>query len=105
MILDGAKPNTWRDYQTRFKRSAKRKAILKRLPLCLDPFEIHRKDGVSMIAAQVHHIESLQRRPDLAYVLKNLAPLCTACHARIEAMEKKNNPTSHLFMGKIIAER
>ena len=33
MILDGFKPNTWRDYQTRFKRSAKRKDILKRVLL------------------------------------------------------------------------
>jgi len=33
VILDDVKPNTWRDYQTRFKRSAKRKAVLKRAPL------------------------------------------------------------------------
>ena len=33
MILNGDKPNTWRDYQARFKRSAKTKAILKRVPL------------------------------------------------------------------------
>ena len=33
MILDDVKPNTWRDYQTRFKSTAKKKAILKRAPL------------------------------------------------------------------------
>ena len=33
MILDGDKPNTWRDYQKKFKRSVKRKAIVKRVPL------------------------------------------------------------------------
>lgn len=31
-------------------------------------------------ATEVHHIEKASERPDLAYDLDNLMPLCRACH-------------------------
>ena len=35
--------------------------------------------------SQVHHIQGLAERPDLAYDWDNLATVCTACHSKLEA--------------------
>ena len=38
-------------------------------------------------AEDVHHIESVATRPDLAFVVKNLLPVCEPCHGKVEAAE------------------
>lgn len=66
----------------------------RRFPLCCNPFDYPSHEQPSQ---HVHHIEPLGRRPDLAFELGNLAPLCAACHAQIEAMERQGRPTRQLF--------
>lgn len=68
-----------------------------RFPVCCDPFGAHAQDGVVEPTAHIHHIEPLERRPDLGCTPSNLAPLCVACHARVEAMERKGEATAYLF--------
>lgn len=58
-----------------------RRMVLKRNPLCVDPYGWHKDDGRVVLASQVDHILALRERPDLAYVLENLQGLCTRCHA------------------------
>jgi 5-methylcytosine-specific restriction protein A len=58
---------------------------LSRDPLCQDCEE----HGVVTAAQQVHHVEPLAERPDLAYVLENTRSLCTTCHAKREAEERR----------------
>jgi 5-methylcytosine-specific restriction endonuclease McrA len=62
-----------------------RKVKLARDPLCEDC----RERGRIEPARQVHHMEPLVRRPDLAYTLENLRSLCTTCHARREAEARR----------------
>ena len=76
----------YRRFRTMFKR---------RWPICCDPFDSH-PDTVEP-TADMHHIYGLANRPDLAYVEEANAPLCTACHGKINAMERKNEPTEQLF--------
>jgi 5-methylcytosine-specific restriction endonuclease McrA len=64
-------------------------------PICADPFNV----GCAGLAERVNHIESLQLRPDLAWTDANHAPLCTACDARIGALERQGIPTPPLFVG------
>lgn len=72
-----------------------RRQILAAHPFCADPFGRHR--ALRGFARDVHHIKPLAERPDLAFEPTNLAPLCTACHRRIEAMERAGRPTAQLF--------
>ena len=58
---------------------------LSRDPLCEDCEAC----GVLTAATQVHHIVGLRTQPDLAFRMDNLASLCTACHARREAAERR----------------
>ena len=57
-----------------------RQIVLKRNPLCVDPYGWHAADGRVVLATQVDHITSLRERPDLAYTLENLQGLCSLCH-------------------------
>ena len=57
---------------------------LARDPLCEDC----RKHGRTEPATQVHHVEPLVQRPDLAFDPVNLMSLCTTCHARREGAER-----------------
>ena len=76
----------WQRYRAWLKR---------RHPFCCDPFGKH---GDRLTAAvQVHHVEPLRIRPDLAFTEANTAPVCTACHGRVEAMERTGRDTRHLF--------
>ncbi len=59
---------------------------LARDPLCEDCLE----HGVTEVATQVHHVEGLAARPDLAFTSANLRALCTVCHARREAEERRS---------------
>lgn len=66
-------------------------------PLCCDPFGYHR--DMPATNQQSHHIVPLIERPDLAFVLSNLGPTCTRCHAQVEGMERAGKPTAYLFTG------
>ena len=63
-------------------------------PLCCDPFNVH---GPMAVVDEVHHIEQLQDRPDLAFAEGNCASLCSACHARVSAMERRGEDSRGLF--------
>ncbi len=87
----------------RFRNSARwqrfRRWFKARHLFCCDPFGHHHEDGTTVMTEHVHHIEPLQNRPDLACVEANCAPLCVTCHGKIEAMERRGEPTQHLFRG------
>lgn len=70
-----------------------------RFPVCCDPLGRHEQAGEVAATEEVHHIAPLAKRPDLAHEPTNLAPLCVACHATIEAMERRGEATGHLFEG------
>ena len=65
-------------------------------PICCDPFKQH---GIGALTEHSHHVIGLAIRPDLAFDLRNLAPLCEACHTRIEGMERAGQSTAELFAG------
>lgn len=77
-----------------------RKLYLDKNPMCQDPFDYHRQCGYGEPAAQVHHIVGLSQEIGLALSMGNLAGLCTKCHAKIERMERRKEPTQHLFPGQ-----
>lgn len=85
--------------EARIRSSARwrkvRGLVLARSPICVDPLGMHQ--GRVIVADQVHHIEPLCRRPDLAFEVDNLAPLCTQCHAAIEGRERRGVDTRGLF--------
>jgi 5-methylcytosine-specific restriction protein A len=64
-------------------------------PVCCDPFGIH--GSIPAPGQQVHHVQAIVDRPDLALAWDNLATLCVVCHARVEAMERGGRSTVHLF--------
>ena len=65
-------------------------------PLCCDPFKVH---GPFPAAVEdVHHVEGVAKRPDLALVGDNLRSLCRACHNRVEGLERAGKGTSGLFI-------
>lgn len=76
---------------TQIRNSARwqqlRALVLNRQPLCVDPILLH--PGRAVPATQVDHITPIAARPDLAFVLENLQPLCTSCHAQKTAMERR----------------
>jgi 5-methylcytosine-specific restriction protein A len=50
--------------------------VLAEEPLC----RFCRERGVLTEATEVDHIRSIEERPDLRLVRKNLRPLCKPCH-------------------------
>lgn len=66
-------------------------------PLCSDPFGDHTQAGRVALNEQSHHVQPLALRPDLAFDLANLAPLCTVCHGKVERMERAGKVTAGLF--------
>ena len=57
-------------------------------PLCEDPFGDH---GGRVVAAEsVHHVESVEARPDLAFVWENLMSVCNVCHNRLDKSKFKH---------------
>ena len=71
-------------------RSSARWKKVRRLKLARDPLcQECLQQRVTTPATQVHHVEPLARRPDLAFVLEALRSVCTTCHARLEAEERK----------------
>ncbi len=69
-------------------------------PLCCDPFGDHAQAGGVAMNEQSHHVLPLASRPDLAYSLDNLAPLCTTCHGKVERLERAGKATAALFAGR-----
>ena len=65
----------------------------KRHPLCCDPFDDHKRQGITQITQHVHHIEEISERPDLATTESNCRGLCTTCHNKVEAMHRAGKPT------------
>jgi 5-methylcytosine-specific restriction protein A len=59
---------------------------LARNPLCENPYGRH---AGTVTATEVDHIQRLRVRVDLAFALENLQSLCSACHARKSAAERK----------------
>jgi 5-methylcytosine-specific restriction protein A len=60
-----------------------RKAKLARNPLCEECLRQQR----TRPAKDVHHIEPVRDRPDLAYQISNLEALCHSCHSAETATE------------------
>ena len=79
----------WKRFRNNFKR---------RSPICVDPLSIHQQEVKPV--QHVHHVISINKRPELAYKPDNCASLCTECHGKIEALERKGESTQHLFINK-----
>jgi len=69
-----------------------RRQMLADHPMCQDPYGDHARAGMTRTATQVHHIEGLASRPELAFHRSNLLTVCSACHARLER-EVRRNPS------------
>ena len=67
---------------------AVREYVLRRQPLCADPFGRHAKDRRIVPATEVDHILGLRTHPHLAFTTTNLQALCTRCHARKSGQER-----------------
>jgi 5-methylcytosine-specific restriction protein A len=71
-------------------RSSARWRKVRALKLARDPLcEDCKARGVLKTATQVHHLEGLAQRPDLAFVFENLRSICSTCHAKREAQERR----------------
>lgn len=77
-----------------------RATVIRCNPLCIDPFGHH--SAMPAPATQVHHVDPLASAPHRAFDYANLVPLCTKCHARVEARERNGRATKDLFIGKSI---
>lgn len=62
--------------------------FIARQPLCVNPYHLH--DGQERATQEVHHIEPVARRPDLALLEENCMATCTECHAAASARERAN---------------
>lgn len=60
---------------------AARAIVMARQPLCVSCLE----RGLTTQADDVDHVLGLAERPDLAFEVSNLAPLCRPCHVKKEA--------------------
>lgn len=49
------------------------------------------------LASQVHHLEPVESRPDLALDWDNLVPVCVACHGVCNSRERQGAETASLF--------
>ncbi|MDD5245226.1 MAG: HNH endonuclease signature motif containing protein [Syntrophorhabdaceae bacterium] len=59
------------------------------LKLMLDPLcEQHVKKGQDVAAVLVHHIEPIEKQPELRLVMSNLMSLCQPCHEEIHGKER-----------------
>ncbi len=64
---------------------AVRAQVLRDEPLCRECARL----GLTEPATQVDHVVPLAVAPELAFVRSNLAPTCTACHARKSASDRR----------------
>lgn len=68
-------------HNSRWKRVSER--VRRTSPLCQDPFGWHKLSGVFSPAVCVHHINPVDKRPDLMFDSENLLSLCQTCHDAI----------------------
>ena len=85
-----------RDIRNKARWKTFRAWFLRAHPLCCNPDSLH--NDMERGADQVHHIVSLEEAPELAYTESNCAPLCTTCHARVEADGRKGRDTLERFV-------
>ena len=64
---------------------AVRAQVLRDEPVCRECARL----GLTEPATQVDHVVPLSVAPHLAYVRSNLQPVCTACHARKSASDRR----------------
>ena len=57
---------------------------LSRDPLC----EEHLRQGHDVVAVLVHHVEPIEKRPELRLDLGNLMSLCQPCHEDIHGKQR-----------------
>lgn len=77
-----------RQADCRFYNAARWRKV-RALKLDLNPLcERCEKQGLTVVAAQVHHIKARKTHPDLAYDVGNLEALCRPCHTREEKTSK-----------------
>jgi 5-methylcytosine-specific restriction endonuclease McrA len=69
-----------------------RSMILRRQPLCSDPFGHHAEDGATVPAAEVHHIRPAVKDQEAFFDTTNLTALCCSCHGKISALERACRP-------------
>ena len=62
-----------------------------RYPMCQFPADCKE------ISTSVHHIQSLERRPDLAFVESNTIPVCEGHHGWCNEQETHGHSTYHKF--------
>jgi 5-methylcytosine-specific restriction protein A len=67
-----------RGYGARWRKL--RRMVLRRHPLCADPYGVHAERGEVVEATDVDHI--LSKREGGADAFENLQALCHACHSR-----------------------
>ena len=74
---------------------ALRRMVLRRGPLCADPWGHHAEDGRAVPADEVHHVRPAVQDPGLFFDPGNLTGLCSACHAKISALERAGRPVPY----------
>jgi len=78
-------------------RSTARWQRLRALKVSRDPLCEHPECKRPTPVDEVHHIRSVEKHPELAYVLDNLASLCKSHHGKVTAQEIKGIDTTRLF--------
>ena len=68
----GANQDKWRKLRDR---------VIRREPIC--------RICSRRASTEVHHIESVRRRPDLALSWQNCLPCCAECHRRLDSGKVK----------------
>ena len=100
-INDQRNQVTSRAYRLRSKAHYRkfRAWFRRRHPLCADPFGDHQGAGVVAGMDHVHNIKPVECHPELLCSEANCVSLCSRCHTRIEADERRGLPTCELFKG------
>lgn len=70
-------------YNSRKWKQVRQVALLRDNLMCIPCA----KNGNDVLATEVHHIQYLEHRPDLAYSLDNLISICRTCHMNIHAKD------------------
>ncbi len=80
-----------KDFYKTSKWKGKRESILKRDEyMCREC----KRYGKSVLAVTVHHVISLEQRPDLKLASDNLLSLCSKCHDKMH--DRTNNQLTKL---------
>lgn len=71
-------------YNSRKWKQVREQAMLRDGLMC----KVCEANNISTMADEVHHIQYLEHRIDLAYELDNLISICRACHKNIHAKDR-----------------